>query len=134
MEYVDGRTLEHELRERGPLPVHEIVAIGLALSGAVEAVHAAGLLHRDIKAQNVMRARDGRVLLADFGATREVTRETGGLELAGTPLYLAPEILRGGPASAASAGRKRDRARCSGSRSRRTPIPTRRSSSSRRTS
>ena len=102
MEFVDGRTLEQELHDRGPLPADDIVAIGVALGGAVGAVHAAGLLHRDIKTQNVMRGRDGRLLLTDFGAGREVTRDGCGAELAGTPLYLAPEVLRGEPSSAAT--------------------------------
>jgi tetratricopeptide (TPR) repeat protein len=102
MELVDGRTLEDELCERGPFPPGEIAAIGAALASAVSAVHAAGLLHRDIKAQNVMRGRDGRILLADFGTGHEVAREGSIGELAGTPLYLAPELLQGEPASVAS--------------------------------
>jgi serine/threonine-protein kinase len=102
MELVEGRTLEDELGERGPFPPGEIAAIGAALTSAVSAVHAAGLLHRDIKAHNVMRGRDGRILLADFGTGHEVTPEGSIGELAGTPLYLAPELLQGDPASVAS--------------------------------
>ena len=69
----------------------------MPLCGAVAAVHAAGLLHRDIKAQNVMMAGDGRVALMDFGTGRDrsATSEAG---LAGTPLYLAPEVLSGASA------------------------------------
>ena len=100
-EFVDGRTLEDELRARGPLPPSELVDIGVALCGALTAVHAAGLLHRDIKAQNVLRARDGRTLLADFGTSREVSR-VASADLAGTPLYLAPEIFLDEAASASS--------------------------------
>lgn len=102
MEFVDGRTLEQELRDRGPLPADELVAIGSAICRALGAVHGAGLLHRDVKAQNVMRASDGRVLLADFGTGREVTQVGAARELAGTPLYLAPEVLKGDAASVAS--------------------------------
>ena len=102
MELVEGRTLEDELGERGPFPPGEIAAIGAALTSGVSAVHAAGLLHRDIKAHNVMRGRDGRILLADFGTGRDATREGSLSELAGTPLYLAPELLEGEPASVAS--------------------------------
>ncbi len=102
MELVEGRTLEDELGERGPFPSGEVVAIGAALASAVAAVHAAGLLHRDIKAHNVMRGRDGRILLADFGTGHDVAREGSIGELAGTPLYLAPELLEGEPASVAS--------------------------------
>jgi eukaryotic-like serine/threonine-protein kinase len=96
MEYIDGRTLHQLVVEDGrPFSRREVAAIGQALCGAVAAVHAAGLLHRDIKAQNVMMARDGRVVLMDFGSGRD----RGGISeaaLAGTPLYLAPEVLSGG--------------------------------------
>jgi TolB-like protein len=64
-------------------------------------VHNAGLLHRDIKVQNVMRAEDGRIVLMDFGAGREF-RDDAASDLTGTPLYLAPEVLRGQPAAVRS--------------------------------
>jgi serine/threonine protein kinase len=102
MELVDGPTLEQELAERGPFPADQLIAIGTALCRALAAVHAAGLLHRDVKAQNVMRGRDGRILLTDFGTGREVARMASARELAGTPLYLAPEILAGQDASVAT--------------------------------
>ena len=104
MEYVDGQTLEAELRARGPFPPEEVAAIGADLAGALDAVHSAGLVHRDVKAQNVMREASGRVVLTDFGAGRDLPAVdgVGGLEVAGTPLYLAPEVLSGQPASAAS--------------------------------
>lgn len=100
MEYIDGRTLEEELRASGPLSADELVHVGLAVSEALAAVHAAGLVHRDVKAQNVLREPGGRVLLSDFGTGRETTSTV--YELAGTPLYLAPEVLDGDPASARS--------------------------------
>jgi tetratricopeptide (TPR) repeat protein len=100
MELVDGRTLEQELQDRGPLAADDIVSIGVALCGAVGAVHAAGLLHRDIKTQNVMHGSDGRIVLSDFGTSHEIAGAGG--HIAGTPLYLAPEVLRGRPASAVS--------------------------------
>jgi serine/threonine-protein kinase len=104
MEFIDGRTLEDEVREDGRLAPDAVIEIGLTLCGALAAVHDAGLLHRDLKAQNVMRARDGRIILTDFGAGRAVEEEPadGRPELAGTPLYLAPEVLAGNPASVAS--------------------------------
>jgi dipeptidyl aminopeptidase/acylaminoacyl peptidase len=105
MEFVDGRTLEEELRASGPLPAAAVIEVGLALCGALAAVHDAGLLHRDLKAQNVMRAADGRLLLTDFGAGRARVDADGGGgpgDLAGTPLYIAPEVLAGTPASVAS--------------------------------
>ena len=102
MELVEGRSLEEELGERGPFSPGEIAAVGAAVTSAVSAVHAAGLLHRDIKVHNVLRGRDGRILLADFGTGHDVTGEGAIGELAGTPLYLAPEVLQGEPASVAS--------------------------------
>ena len=60
----------------------------------MSAVHGAGLLHRDIKAHNVMRAEDGRIVLMDFGTGRELDDDASS-DLAGTPLYLAPEVLQG---------------------------------------
>ena len=95
MEYIDGRTLHqlvvHDGRRFSP---REVAAMGQALCGAVAAVHGAGLLHRDIKAQNVMMGRDGRVVLMDFGSGRD-RGGTSGADLVGTPLFLAPEVMAG---------------------------------------
>jgi serine/threonine protein kinase len=96
MERIDGETVEQRLA-RGPLPPSDAIEIGIQICHAVSAVHQAGLLHRDIKAQNVMLAKDGRAVLTDFGTGWEVSdgsAPTG--SLAGTPLYLAPELLRDG--------------------------------------
>jgi tetratricopeptide (TPR) repeat protein len=107
MDLIEGRTLEDELQSRGPLPAAEVMAVGADLAHALQAVHAAGLLHRDLKTQNVMLdARDGRVVLMDFSAGRE--QIDVGLHgawpatIAGSPVYLAPEILAGVPASVRS--------------------------------
>ena len=99
MEFIRGRTLEQRLQEDGRCDAGEAVAIGIELCRAVTAVHEAGLLHRDIKTQNVVRASDGRLVLMDFGIGRELA--DGSIsDLAGTPLYLAPEIFHGGQATA----------------------------------
>ena len=98
MELVRGRTLHQMLEDGGTLQPPEVAHIGIELAGAVAAVHAAGLLHRDIKAQNAMRRDDGRIVLMDFGTGREL--EDPSPDISGTPLYLAPEILRGQPATA----------------------------------
>ncbi|MBI2835516.1 MAG: serine/threonine-protein kinase [Acidobacteria bacterium] len=104
MEFVHGRTLERALQERGPFSADETVAVGVEICRALAAVHQAGLLHRDIKAQNVMRQDDGRLVLMDFGAGREQPGEESGTstDMAGTPLYLAPEIFDGQPATVQS--------------------------------
>jgi TolB-like protein len=98
MELVSGHTLEQLLQQERRFPAGEVARIGADLCGAMAAVHAAGVLHRDIKAHNVMLADDGRVVLMDFGTGRELEDESLG-RVAGTPLYLAPEIFSGEPAS-----------------------------------
>src|SRR5439155_3218577 len=102
MELVRGVTLEQQLASTGPLSAREAAAIGIDLCRALAAIHAAGLLHRDVKAQNVMRADGGRIVLMDLGTGRDASRGArhGVPELAGTPLYLAPEIYVGSSASA----------------------------------
>jgi serine/threonine-protein kinase len=95
MELIDGETLHHVFEAGGPLAPADVAAIGGQVAQALEAVHRAGLIHRDIKAQNVMRDRvDGRILLMDFGTGRELATDAPH-ELAGTPLYLAPEVMAG---------------------------------------
>ena len=97
MELIDGVTVEQRLAHDGPFQPSEVVEIGTQICHAVSAVHGAGLLHRDIKAQNVMIAIDGRAVLMDFGTGWEMSEASGSTgALAGTPLYLAPELLRGG--------------------------------------
>lgn len=92
-EFIHGRTLAHLVRQQGPLGAGETSVIGIDLCRALAAVHQAGLLHRDIKAENVMREDGGRVVLMDFGAGHEF--ESGSSAVAGTPLYMAPEVIAG---------------------------------------
>jgi tetratricopeptide (TPR) repeat protein/predicted Ser/Thr protein kinase len=97
MEFLEGRTLSELLRERGLFGARETVVIGLDLCRALAAVHAQGILHRDVKAQNVIRETGGRIVLTDFGIGRDLREHAyPGRSLSGTPLYLAPEILAGG--------------------------------------
>ena len=100
MEYVRGSTLEELLDAGERFTAEAVIRIGIELCGAVAAVHAAGVIHRDIKAQNVVRADDGRVMLMDFGAGLEAAAAAS--TPAGTPLYLAPELFAGQPASVQS--------------------------------
>jgi hypothetical protein len=103
MEFVSGETLDQALRDKGPLNAREAVLVGEDLCRALAAVHAAGFVHRDVKARNVMRERAGRVVLMDFGTGRQAdeVRSSGHPDIAGTPLYMPPEVLAGLPASAA---------------------------------
>ncbi|MEU4736085.1 MULTISPECIES: serine/threonine-protein kinase [Streptomyces] len=106
MQYVDGPSLADSVKSApdGRISPREAARIGLHVLGALSAAHAAGVLHRDVKPGNVLLARDGRVLLTDFGIAAiegdsTITR-TG--ELVGSIDYLAPERVRGsdpGPAS-----------------------------------
>ncbi len=103
MEVVSGRTLDEILRGQGPFSASEATGIALDLCGAVSAIHAAGLVHRDLKAQNVMREQGGRLVVMDMGTSVDVTREEAGVRsLAGTPLYMAPELFDHGAPSVAS--------------------------------
>ena len=98
MEFVKGRTLEQVLQHTKVFDSAKAIDIGVELCQAISAVHRAGLLHRDIKAHNVMRSEDGRIALMDFGTGRNLDADAS-LDLAGTPLYLAPEVLLGQPAT-----------------------------------
>ena len=95
MELVHGQTLEAWLHTHGAMGAGEVSALGVDVCRALAAVHGAGRVHGDIKAQNVMRENGGRVVLMDFGAGRAQGADAAGV--AGTPLYLAPEVLAGEP-------------------------------------
>lgn len=98
-DFVYGKTLSAILAAEGPFGAREASLIGIDLCKAVGAVHAAGLFHRDIKAGNVMREAGGRILLMDFGLTHD---HDSTLLLSGTPIYMAPELLAGAPATIAT--------------------------------
>ncbi len=100
---VEGHTLEERLAFEGAMDAREAALVGIDLCAALAAVHAAGLVHGDVKASNVMRERGGRIVLMDFGAggTIDPGRSDGGA-LLGTPLALSPEVLRGGRPGPAS--------------------------------
>ncbi len=95
---IRGKTLEEVLKEQGPLGAHEACLVGMELCRALAALHGAGLVHRDVKAANVMREEGGRIVLMDFGSVTEQPQRVGppGSEgISGTPLYMSPEQLLG---------------------------------------
>jgi len=104
MELIRGRSLAQLLRDQGPFGAREAALVGIDLCRALAAVHQAGVIHRDVKAENAMREEGGRILLTDFGAGIEaaVAREGSGRTISGTPFYMASELLRGEPASVRS--------------------------------
>ncbi|CAL9555525.1 Serine_threonine-protein kinase PknD [Streptomyces sp. enrichment culture] len=104
MELVQGRSLGAVLQEEGTLSAREAARVGLEVLGALEAAHAAGVLHRDVKPDNVLLGRYDRVVLTDFGIAQiegeTNLTDTGGF--VGSPEYIAPERVLGrrpGPAS-----------------------------------
>jgi serine/threonine-protein kinase len=104
MEFVRGKTLEQLVQDEGPMSAQEASVVGESLCRALAAVHKAGLLHRDVKASNVMREAGGRIVMLDFGTGTEAELDTRGgpRRMAGTPLYMAPELFEDGRASVQS--------------------------------
>ncbi|NUR87736.1 MAG: serine/threonine protein kinase, partial [Nonomuraea sp.] len=104
MQLVPSATLGERVRERGPLPVPQVAAIGLEVLEALRAAHEAGVLHRDVKPDNVLLAEDGRAVLTDFGiaTTEDEVQVTRTGEVVGTPAYMAPERAAGAKAVPAS--------------------------------
>lgn len=95
MDWLEGETLAELIRKHGPLPLSAVVEIGCQVADALGAVHAAGLVHRDIKPGNVMIGADGVCTLLDFGVLRaEEHRLTASGVTLGTPEYMSPEQAR----------------------------------------
>ncbi|HLR45510.1 MAG TPA: PASTA domain-containing protein [Brevibacterium sp.] len=93
MEYHPNVTLRKELRHRGTLTPRQAVIVLDAILAGLEAVHAAGMIHRDLKPDNVLLGADGQIKLADFGLARAVSAATTTKTLMGTVGYVAPELV-----------------------------------------
>lgn len=100
MELVEGGTLRELLRERGPMPPHAVAAVLVPICRGLAAAHAAGLVHRDVKPENVLISDDGEVKIADFGLVRAVAEAgiTSTSVILGTAAYLSPEQVGSGEA------------------------------------
>ncbi|QSB17096.1 protein kinase [Natronosporangium hydrolyticum] len=99
MELLDARSLSDVVLQDGPLAQRAVAKIGVALLGALEVAHAAGVLHRDVKPANVLICTDGRCVLTDFGVARMPTDQqltTPGMVL-GSPHFISPERAMGAP-------------------------------------
>ena len=103
MEYLPGITLRELLREHRRLTVDQTLTIMDAILSGLAAAHRAGIVHRDVKPENVLLAEDGRIKIGDFGLARATTANTAsGAQLMGTIAYLAPELVTRGTADARS--------------------------------
>jgi eukaryotic-like serine/threonine-protein kinase len=104
MEFVEGETLADVARSDGRVAPVRVVDLALQVCGGLEHAHAAGLVHRDIKPQNLLLRSDGVVKIADFGIARaaEATKLTQIGSVLGTAAYLAPEQASGDPVTAAA--------------------------------
>jgi HAMP domain-containing protein len=98
MEFVEGQSLKHLIQSRGQLPVNVTLTVGKQLCRALEVAHEQGVIHRDIKPQNIVVEPSGVLKVMDFGIARLATRTEGvtqaGMAI-GTPEYMAPEQLLG---------------------------------------
>jgi len=98
MELLEARSLADMVIDDGPLPPRAVAKVGIAMLGALEVAHAAGVLHRDVKPANVLISGDGRCVLTDFGVARLPTESkltTPGMVL-GSPHFISPERAVGG--------------------------------------
>jgi len=98
MEFVEGQSLKHLIQSRGSLPINVVLTVGKQLCRALEVAHEQGVIHRDIKPQNMIVEPSGTLKVMDFGIARLATRSEGMTQAGmavGTPEYMAPEQLLG---------------------------------------
>lgn len=96
MELVEGITLKNYIQKKGKLSVKEAISIAIQMSMGIEAAHNNHIIHRDIKPQNIIISRDGKVKVTDFGIARAATSNTISSNVMGSVHYTSPEQARGG--------------------------------------
>ena len=102
MELVEGITLKDYIERKGRLSHKEVISIAIQMCTGIGAAHAAGIIHRDIKPQNVIISKDGKVKVTDFGIAKSVTSNTISSNAMGSVHYTSPEQARGGFSDAKS--------------------------------
>ncbi|MCQ2507786.1 MAG: Stk1 family PASTA domain-containing Ser/Thr kinase [Dorea sp.] len=95
-ELVEGITLKEYIRKKGRLSSNEVISIAIQMCSGIGAAHAAGIIHRDIKPQNIMISKDGKVKVTDFGIAKAITSQTVSSNAMGSVHYTSPEQCRGG--------------------------------------
>ena len=96
MEFVDGITLKKYIEKKSSLTTREAISIAIQVSMGLQAAHANHVIHRDIKPQNIMISRDGKVKVTDFGIAKAATSNTITSNVMGSVHYTSPEQARGG--------------------------------------
>lgn len=96
MELVEGITLKSYIAKKGALGTKEAIGIALQMAQGIEAAHENGIVHRDIKPQNIIISMDGKVKVADFGIARAASSQTMSATAVGSVHYISPEQARGG--------------------------------------
>ncbi|MDF2886026.1 MAG: hypothetical protein K0R23_411 [Lacrimispora sp.] len=96
MELIEGITLKNYIIKKGCLDIKEAIGIAMQVAQGIAAAHEQGIIHRDIKPQNIIIARDGKVKVADFGIARAASSQTMSATAVGSVHYISPEQARGG--------------------------------------
>ena len=102
MELAEGMTLKQYIRRYGRLSVRETVDFAIQIAGGIQAAHEHGIVHRDIKPQNIIVSDSGKLKVTDFGIAKAATGDTIGSSTMGSVRYLSPEQARGGYSDARS--------------------------------
>lgn len=102
MELIEGITLKSYILKKGHLGIKETIGIAIQVAQGIAAAHDQHIVHRDIKPQNMLISRDGKVKVADFGIARAVSNQTIGMNAVGSVHYISPEQAKGGYSDARS--------------------------------